>query len=208
MIRGRHALCILAVALISGCSGYLTTEHYEVVDDGTLVRYQIHDWYEKETSGPSIGVYRPPVYGFEMANQLYAIYPVFIRTRTLLLGPPLIPLIPESVFGESSRQTESMVLRVRHYSKEKPLVKPVTIGIGNPVTKTISLEQGSADAVGTIYSVTLPISSEVSRFTILLTLSDGTSKTIEFAYRSDRFYSPLFSFNGPEPRPSFERYPE
>jgi len=200
------SLCgVLALALVSGCSGYLKTEHFELVHDGSLVRFQIHDWYEEETTGPSIGVLRPPVYGFEQAGQLYAIYPVFIRTDTKRIGPSPIPFFPlwESI-GE-----DPLVLKIRHHSKGNDPVEPVRIDVVGPATTTVFLERGKNDGLaGTIYSAKLPISGSSTRFRILLTLSGGSSRTFEFVPRSDWFYSPLFSFNGPNPWPKFERYPQ
>lgn len=104
-----RVLLFATCAVVCGCSGYGTSEHFEVVNDGTLVRYQIHDWYEEETTGPSVGVYRPPVYGFEQSGQTYAIYPVFIRHGVRTVGPPIAPVWPVP-----QEQGHSMVLSVRH----------------------------------------------------------------------------------------------
>ena len=199
----RWSISTLCVALLSGCSGYAKTEHFEVLNDGSLTRFEVYDWLEEDPSGPSFGVYRPPVYGFEHNNQLYVVYPVFIRGSTPLLGPPLIPFLP---IGDVANQEHAMALRVRHLARDNQAVVPTGIKVVGATGTTMPLREESFDEFGKIYSATLALLGSEPRFQMTLLLSDGSSRPLEFAHRVDRCYLPLFSFNGPNPKPSLKRY--
>ena len=198
-----RVLLFATCAVVCGCSGYGTSEHFEVVNDGTLVRYQIHDWYEEETTGPSVGVYRPPVYGFEQSGQTYAIYPVFIRHGVRTVGPPIAPVWPVP-----QEQGHSMVLSVRHCNGGHDAVTPAAVRLDVESTPEVRLEKTASDTVGTVFSARLPVSESLERFVLAPVSSDGSSRRVTFARRRDRIYSPVFSFNAPEPKPLFRRYPE
>lgn len=199
----RPSIALLAACLSSGCSGYAVSEHFEVAEDSTLHRYEVYDWLEEEPSGPSFGVYRPPVYGFEHANQLYVIYPVLIESSTPLLGPPLIPLLP---IGDGPDKDLALVLRIRHQPGTGQPVHPTSIVLAGAPETTLPLQKGKADPVGTIFLARLPLSGSEPGMRITFMLSDGASRSVDFARRKDRCYLPLFSFNGPDPRPSLERF--
>lgn len=89
---------IFLLVLITGCSSLGKSSHYELVTNQDLVRTYIYDWYEKETSGPSLGVFRPPVYSKKYGAGYFILYPVLIKDHPAYIGPPVLPFIPVSVF--------------------------------------------------------------------------------------------------------------
>jgi hypothetical protein len=199
----RSLITILTATLLSGCSGFAVSEHFEIANDGTLQRFEVYDWLEEEPSGPSFGVYRPPVFGFEHANQIYVIYPIFIHSSTPLLGPPLIPFLP---IGSVPDEGKEMIVRIRHQPGAGASVEPTSIELVGMPKNVIPLQKGTTDPVGTIFLAKIPLSGSESGARIIVTLSDGSSKPVNFVRRKDRCYLPLFSFNSPNPRPSLTRY--
>ena len=204
MNKYHQILLLISLILLSGCSGFLKIQHYEIVKSNDLIRFQIHDWYEKEESGPSIGVFRPPVYGFKKGNQWYAIYPIYIRTESKFIGPPIVPFIP---LNEES-EDDVMIMKIRHFSREGTPIKPAKLKIKEPVSGVIVFKRSKSDEVGTIYTTTIPATGKEIQINAEIQFSDGSSKEILYTLRTDHMYSPFFSFNGPNPRPEFVRYPK
>jgi hypothetical protein len=185
----------------------MATEHFELVNDGTVARYTVHDWYERETTGPSIGTYRPPIFGYEHFGQTYLVYPVLIRTSASWIGPPVLPVIPMAWFDEPPHR-DVMLFKVRRFERRSGPVEPSSVRVDGKPEALIPLQRGKTDAVGTVYYAKLALSGSETSFKAAIQLSDGSSRQFQFVRSVDRIYSPLFSFNGPEPRPALVKASE
>jgi hypothetical protein len=195
-------LCLCA----AGCSGYSYSEHFVVINDSKLTRFEIHDWYEQETSGPSVGSFLPPIFGFEHNENAYAIYPVRVREPISFIGPPVVPFIPVALSGIFERDNP-FVFRLMHFQKGAVNIEPKFVLIEGVADEPLVLTKKMSDSVGTIYSVLMNIPKTVSKFSIKLTLTDKTTREIQYSLSSNHMYSPLFSFNGPNATPKFTKHP-
>ncbi len=199
----RNVILLLTV-ILAGCSGISESTYLEPINDGTLCRVHVHDWYEKETTGPSIGAYRPPIYAYNYNSEYYVIYPLLVNTGPSAIGPPVLPVIPVKTSDQSKLYEQSH--RIRHYKKNGiGSIKPIKVTLlnGDEVLGNCTLKFESKDLVGSVYICPpVEIPEEMSKLQLELALFDGHKKLIELEKRTYNMYSPLLSFNSPEPRPS------
>lgn len=101
-------------------------------------------------------------------------------------------------FGEKNRETH--VLKIRQYNQ---LIKPIKAVITGKTgyTKKCKFVLESSDKLGNVYACKLDKNLYGEKYlSTIIELSDKEKFEVEYQIRHDTFYSPLFSFNGPEPK--------
>ncbi len=202
----RHIFLLLLLINTGGCSGVISSTYYEVIDNSALDRAHVYDWYESETTGPSAGYYRPPIYSYNYNTDYYLIYPILVQQNGGAIGPPVLPIFP--IGATDSTKDEYNLFRIRYYAKQgNGLNPPKSLKVIHDKDNIISykLKQKSKDKVGTIYTCFVnELPKDMRMFEIEISLYDGHSVLLKMEKKESNMYSPLMSFNGPSPRPWIE----
>jgi hypothetical protein len=180
----------------------MKSEYLVPVPDETMIRVKIFDWYEKETSGPSIGAIRPPAYGFKGSEGLYVIYPVLIQELSGRAGPPIFPLLNAMSLEEASGAVEPTI-EVRYISNDKGDNPPISTMLLDTTQKKERFFPKEEDSVGTVYSAGILGLTDKKNLEVEIVLTDQSRYTVRFERRVISFYSPIMSFNGPDPKEEY-----
>ena len=186
---------------ISSCSAAWKSEFLAPIPLEGALEVELYDWETELYGGPSFGHFRPKMYAYKLGDVYCFIYPREI-TRTGFIGPPIIPLgikldeiIPDSnlLFG----------IRCLDPSKEysNPPIK-MSLFAQNDHQVSCSLIQESEDAVGISYhcsdKIVFPQNSPTK---IIVEFTNKQKIEVPLQLVTVKGYSPLFSFNGPNPKP-------
>jgi hypothetical protein len=194
------------IFFLSSCSGTVANFYLELNETDDLYRVTVYDWYEKETTGPAFGVYRPPIYAYQYQSEYYIIYPLLVEEGKALFGPPGIPIIPADLGMEG--EDPEYFFRIRHYKEEGvPQTPPTRISLNANGDRVESCELNiiSTTVAGTLSTCRRTYTPEENEFVeLVLTLADGHEKKFTLKMEEYSMYSPLLSFNSPPPKPEIE----
>ena len=195
-------LTMLAMCLfLASCSAVWNKEFLVPGPVEGAFRVELHDWEYKLYGGPSFGYVRPQMYGYKLGEVFYFIYPREISSSGMI-GPPLIPVglrIPEAKNPDDAL----FVLRLFDPSDAYD-VAPATMSLFNNagLQSSCALAKVAQDDVGIEYRCSKNVLFPNDQPTKILVEFDN-QHTIELPIRLVEVsgYSPLFSFNGPNPKP-------
>ncbi len=202
----KYVAILIFPFFLASCSATWKSEFLMLVPVEGALNVDLYNWETELYGGPSFGHVRPEMYGYKLGDAYYFIYPREISSSGTM-GPPLIPL------GLSTPETKNnkhslFILRVFDPKSNYP-VKPMKMSIlnGSNLQASCNLIESFQDAVGIEYKCSqeqifpnTPPSKVVVKFSNQL--------IIEFPVKSVVVsgYSPLFSFNGPNPKPKIVIY--
>jgi len=197
----RYAGILIILLSLTSCSAqWKSTFLIPAPLDGAL-SVELHNWETELYGGPSFGHVRPEIYGYKLDDVYYFIYPREIAT-TGTMGPPIIPLglsVPRQVNDKYT------LFALRLFNPNNSYrVAPIRMSLFNNSNLQVTCLLASAvqDAAGIEYKCTKEQAFPETQPSKLV-IEFSNQHSIEFPVELTKVsgYSPIFSFNGPNPSP-------
>jgi hypothetical protein len=186
---------------IAGCSAVWKADYLTPLPENGALRVQIFDWETELYGGPSIGSYRPKIYGYKLNDNYVFVYPREISNGGSI-GPPLIPIGPR--IPEVNNDYMSF-FNIRVFDPKNNYDHiPTKISLFNNKSLETSCElfKAEKDLVGIEFLCNEIVSFPTTNPThIIVEFNDMSQLQMNLKLVTVRGYSPLFSFNGPNPKP-------
>ena len=197
----KYAGILISSFFLISCSAQWKSEFLAPSPTEGALNVELYNWETELYGGPSFGYVRPKLYGYKFGEGYYFIYPRQIISSGTI-GPPIIPLgldIPET----RNDKYAFFVIRLFNQNNLYPVV-PIKISLLKDNTLQVSclLTKAVQDAVGIEYKCSKEQAFPENQPTEVV-VEFSNQYRAEFPIESVKVsgYSPLFSFNGPNPRP-------
>ena len=197
----KSIIILLAVLLLTGCSAIWEADYLAPVPAKGALNVELYDWETEIYGGPSVGSYRPEIYGYKLNDIYWFVYPREI-SNSGSIGPVLVPLgfdIPEVNNDKRS------LFEIRIFDrKNKYELIPTKLSLisNNKLQISCDLLQAERDLVGMKFicneQIEFPINNPTN---IIINFNDMSTQKLSVKLVTVKGYSPLFSFNGPDPKP-------
>ena len=197
----KRTLIIISMLFITSCSAAWKSEFLTPIPLDGALEVDLYDWETELYGGPSFGHYRPKMYAYKLGDVYYFIYPREI-TRTGSIGPPIIPL---GIKLDEIIPDANLLFKIRYLDPSNKYSDPpikMSLFTKNDHQVSCNLIQEAKDAVGISYhcseKIIFPQSSPTR---ILVEFNNKQKIDVPLKLVAIGGYSPLFSFNGPNPKP-------
>lgn len=197
----KNAFLVILMLFISSCSAVWKSEFLAPAQVAGALDVELFDWETELYGGPSFGHFLPKIYAYKFENGYYFIYPREIN-RSGTMGPPIIPL---GIDRDKIKTNKKILFGFRLLDPTHAYsISPIKMSLFAQNDHQIScdLVQFNEDAVGVEYQCSEDKEFPAAYPTKVL-VEFSNSKTIELPLKLVKVegYSPLFSFNGPNPKP-------
>ena len=197
----KYALLIILLIFVSSCSAVWESNFLVPTPVAGALDVEIYDWETELYGGPSFGHFRPAIYAYKLGDAYFCIYPREI-SRSGSIGPPIVPL---GIDLEKIVRNKKILFGFRLIDTTNVyLTSPIRMSLYSQNDHQIScnLVQEAKDVVGIMYQCSEEKEFPANHPTRIL-VEFSNEKTIEIPLKLVKIagYSPLFSFNGPNPKP-------
>lgn len=196
----RTLLALLAITLCSGCSAVWKNTLFAPQPNQRSYPATAYDWETKAYAGVTFGRLRPDLFADEVSENFVIIYPALIESGGMM-GPPIIPL----GFSLEPGNGEAPYFAIRIATPEGIApITPIELSLvkGNEKVDSCAFDAPQEDDAGPVFvCLGLGVMNMAEKATLEIKFSNGSNLRTKVAPVTVRGYSPLFSFNGPNPRP-------
>jgi len=202
----RYVGILIFLFFLTSCSATWESKFLTPTPVDGALSVELYDWETELYGGPSFGYVRPEACGYKLGKAYYFVYPRETSSSGTM-GPPLIP------FGLSTPETSNdrdalFVLRLFDPNNLYK-VTPVKMSLfnGDNLLTSCKLTKSSQNAVGIEYKCSKEQAFPDNQPTKMF-IEFSNQYIAELPIKSMKVsgYSPLFSFNGPNPKPKVVIY--